>query len=68
MNRGAYNNSVQQSRLSDFGFPGIDFRRNRFPLQATCISCGRQRWLNWVVKESHVCDECKEHLTALKNG
>jgi hypothetical protein len=67
MNRGGRRSARQQSKLGDFGFAGIEVKRDKFPLQAACPSCGRTRWLTWVVGGSRVCDECKAFMVEKKN-
>lgn len=57
-----------QSKLSEFGFAQSEAKRNRYPIQATCMSCGKVKWLNWAVKGVHVCDECKEYVLRRKDG
>jgi len=37
-------------------------RKSSFPLEATCICCGRDKWLNWVVDGTHVCQDCRNFL------
>ena len=68
MSKGGRRNARQQSTLSDFGFAGVDVKRSKFPLQAACLSCGRTRWLTWVIGEKRVCDECKAFLVEKKSG
>ncbi|MFH1787840.1 MAG: hypothetical protein ABH834_00475 [Candidatus Altiarchaeota archaeon] len=50
----------KQSRLFEYGFertrPVVE--RAQYPLEALCVSCGKSRWLNWVVDGVHVCDKC----------
>lgn len=33
-----------------------------FPLQAVCVCCGREKWLEWVVDGNYVCAGCKAFL------
>ncbi len=49
--------AVQQKTI-----PDERIRKSGFPLQATCICCGRDAWLKWIVDGSHVCTECKDFL------
>ena len=51
-----------QLKLDEFGTNLAGSRKNRFPLQGTCHSCGRQAWLTWIVAEKFVCSECKKDL------
>ncbi|MDD5110986.1 MAG: DeoR family transcriptional regulator [Candidatus Altiarchaeota archaeon] len=32
------------------------------PVQAMCVCCGKDRWLEWVVDGNHVCSECKDFM------
>ncbi|MDD5111734.1 MAG: hypothetical protein PHG85_04265 [Candidatus Altiarchaeota archaeon] len=52
-----------QRGLGEFGETPSGARKNKFPIQGTCHSCSRQRWLTWLVDERYVCDECKKHLS-----
>jgi len=49
-----------QSKLEDYGFGRVERRveRDRKPIKSLCASCGRERWLNWIVAGKHLCDEC----------
>ncbi|MFH1125999.1 MAG: MarR family transcriptional regulator [Candidatus Altiarchaeota archaeon] len=38
------------------------FVENEFPLQAVCVCCGKDKWLEWVVDGNHVCVDCKDFL------
>lgn len=33
---------------------------NVFPLQAVCVCCGKEKWLEWVVDGNYVCAGCKD--------
>lgn len=35
---------------------------NVFPLQAVCVCCGKEKWLEWVVGGNYVCAGCKDFL------
>jgi len=37
-------------------------KANNFPIDATCICCGQDKWLKWIVEDKHVCGECKDFL------
>jgi len=49
-----------QSRLTEYGFPKQEekVRRNERPIKSICVSCGKERWLNWVKGRTYLCDEC----------
>jgi len=40
----------------------ILLRETTMPVQATCAGCGEYKWLNWVAKDMHVCDDCRKDI------
>ncbi|MFH1404453.1 MAG: helix-turn-helix domain-containing protein [Candidatus Altiarchaeota archaeon] len=38
------------------------YSRNEYPLESMCYCCGKTKWLNWLVNDNHVCDDCREYL------
>jgi len=55
---------MHQSKLFEHGFErrGPSVEKDRSPVKAICISCGKERWLYWVVDGKHVCDECRRFM------
>ena len=47
---------------SDVAEPYANPTQSGFPVQAMCVCCGKDRWLEWVVDGNHVCGECKDYL------
>ncbi len=45
-----------------------DFKKSEFPIESMCFCCGKKRWLNWVVEENHVCNDCKSYLIPDDHG
>jgi len=52
--------NVGQVRLTEYGFQKQKGRieRNPRPLKSNCVSCGKEKWLNWVKGREYLCDEC----------
>ncbi|MFH1834756.1 MAG: hypothetical protein ABH851_01055 [Methanobacteriota archaeon] len=50
----------KQSRLFEFGFGKtravVD--KAEYPINSLCFSCGKNKWLNWVLDGNQVCDDC----------
>ena len=46
----------------------VDVSKSDLPIQSMCVCCGKNRWLNWVVDEKHVCDDCKEYMSKGSEG
>lgn len=38
------------------------------PIQAMCVCCGKDKWLEWIVDGNHVCAGCKDFLGGKTNG
>lgn len=55
---------MKQSILSEHGFEGLglDVKREAGPLKSLCVSCGKQKMLNWIVDSKYVCGQCKDFL------
>jgi len=51
---------LNQSKLTQYGFPKHEtrVRRNTRPIKSICVSCGTEKWLNWIVVSEYVCDDC----------
>jgi hypothetical protein len=50
----------KQSRLYEFGFEPTKkmVYKTAYPINSLCVSCGKVKWLNWVVDGKHLCDNC----------
>ena len=63
--RNGYKQS-SQSTLTAYGFPKQErtVARNTRPIKSICVSCGVEKWLNWIVSGSYVCDDCTKDARA----